>query len=83
MWDETAQAPYLWNAETATFISYDDPQSLEAKCDYIKRNRLGGLMYWEYNHDPGERLLDTVVGRLSSSNSAAVNPDRLAGNERR
>ena len=25
-WDDSAKAPYLWNATSNTFISYDDPQ---------------------------------------------------------
>ncbi|WP_266160826.1 glycoside hydrolase family 18 protein [Dyella silvatica] len=59
-WDDQAQAPYLWNAKTQTFISYDDPQSLRAKTAYIKANRLGGVMYWEHSLDQDEQLLDVL-----------------------
>ena len=41
-WDDKAQAPYLWNAEKKIFISYEDPESLRAKCRYIREQRPGG-----------------------------------------
>ncbi|KRG46872.1 hypothetical protein ARC20_04150 [Stenotrophomonas panacihumi] len=59
-WDAKAQAPWLWNATTHQFISYDDPQSLRAKIDYVKRKGLGGVMYWEYRQDRDEQLLDVL-----------------------
>ncbi|HEY0333529.1 MAG TPA: glycosyl hydrolase family 18 protein [Stenotrophomonas sp.] len=65
-WDASAQAPTLWNASTHQFISYDDPQSLRAKIDYVRAKGLGGVMYWEYRQDRDEALLDVLVeGRNS------------------
>jgi chitinase len=59
-WDAQAQAPYLWNASTRTFVSYEDPQSLRAKADFIKAKGLGGVMYWEQGLDRNEELLDVL-----------------------
>ena len=59
-WDDKAQAPYLWNPSERRFITYDDPQSLAIKADYIKRNGLGGIMYWEQRGDDNEQLLDVL-----------------------
>jgi len=59
-WDAAAKAPYLWNADTKHFISYDDPQSLAAKAAYVKSHDLGGIMYWEQSHDPQGELLDAI-----------------------
>jgi chitinase len=56
-WDASAQAPWLWNARTRRFISYDDPQSIAAKAAYVKAGNLGGIMYWEQSLDPGDELL--------------------------
>ena len=42
MWDSQAQAPYLWNKETRTFISYDDPESLRLKMRLYPRQGVGG-----------------------------------------
>ena len=30
-WDERAKAPFLWNAATRTFVTYDDPESIRAE----------------------------------------------------
>lgn len=59
-WDVDAQAPYLWNAATRSFISYDDPQSIAAKAAYVKAHHLGGIMYWEQGQDPHGELLDAI-----------------------
>jgi len=63
-WDATAQVPYLWNAQTRVFVSYDDPQSLKLKADFVKSNRLGGMMYWEQSQDPRGELLDVLSANL-------------------
>ena len=59
-WDARAKAPYLWNAATRTFVTYDDPRSIAAKAAYVRTQHLGGLMYWEQNLDPGGTLLDSI-----------------------
>ncbi len=63
-WDAQAEAPYLWNAHTRRFVSYDDPQSIAAKAAYIKAQHLGGLMYWEQANDPDGELLRAVWQNL-------------------
>ena len=62
-WDEEAQAPYLFDG--SSFITYDDEQSLQAKCAYLKENRLKGIMFWEYSCDQSGTLLDTMYRHLS------------------
>jgi chitinase len=64
-WDADAQAPWLWNAQTHSFISYDDPQSIAAKMAYIKAQHLGGIMYWEQTIDPSDELLDDMWNGLN------------------
>lgn len=59
-WDAAAQAPWLWNATTRHFITYDDPQSLAAKAAWVKSHHLGGIMYWEQGLDPSGELLDVL-----------------------
>jgi chitinase len=63
-WDEEAQAPYLWNASRRIFITYDDPESLQRKCSYIRQHGLGGAMFWEYNADLPGTLLDALYKGL-------------------
>jgi chitinase len=49
--DSTTQAPWLFNAATGTFWTYDDPTSLAFKTDYAVKNQLGGVMFWELSGD--------------------------------
>jgi chitinase len=60
-WDDVAKAPFLWNPETSTFVSYEDRESLRVKAQFIRKERLGGFMFWEYAHDPHEELLNALV----------------------
>lgn len=57
-WDDEAKAPYLYDG--SSFISYEDEQSLQHKCDYVKQNELGGVMFWEYSCDETHRLLEAI-----------------------
>ena len=59
-WDSTAQAPYLWNADSSIFVSYEDEQSIKAKCDYVNKNEMLGVMFWEYSEDVNGKLLDAI-----------------------
>ena len=63
-WDATANVPFLWNAQTNVFISYDDPQSLAIKARFVKAHGLGGMMYWEQSHDLDGQLLGVLAGAL-------------------
>jgi chitinase len=63
-WDERAKAPFLWNAETRLFITYDDPQSIRAKAEYVRQHRLGGMMFWELSQDRNDELLDAIATSL-------------------
>jgi len=58
--DEDAKAPYIYNAETHEFITYDDEWSVKEKCKYVKGNAMGGVMFWEYNSDVKGYLLDEI-----------------------
>ena len=59
-WDPQAQAPFLWNPKSRTFVSYEDPQSLRIKTAFIRDHRLGGAMYWEQSLDKEDELLDVL-----------------------
>src|SRR5690348_79262 len=59
-WDAQAQAAWLWNPKTRTFISYDDPEALATKAAFVKSRHLGGIMYWEQTLDPDDELPDAV-----------------------
>lgn len=60
-WSDISQVPWLYNAKTGTMISYDDPQSLQAKADYVKKQGLGGMMIWELASDDKSSTLLTAL----------------------
>lgn len=59
-WDDASKAPYLFNAEQKIFITYDDEESVKIKCEYIKKHKLGGAMFWEYFSDRKLYLLKVI-----------------------
>ncbi len=61
-WDETAQAPYMYNAADSLMISYDDTVSVALKTKYAIDKGLGGIMFWELGNDTKEdgSLLDAI-----------------------
>lgn len=59
-WDGAAQVPYVYNFYTSTLVTYDDEESMKAKCEYVKTNNLGGIMINGYNGDPKKFLLNTI-----------------------
>jgi chitinase len=63
-WDAVAQEPYLWNAQTRTFVTYDDPQSLAIKAEFVKTRHLGGMMYWEQSQDQDGELFAVLARGL-------------------
>ena len=59
-WDAAASVPYLYNADKQIFVSYEDGESLTAKCKYIETHHLKGVMFWDYGSDPSGVLLDAI-----------------------
>ncbi|MBS1761071.1 MAG: glycoside hydrolase family 18 protein [Bacteroidetes bacterium] len=59
-WDDGAKAPYLFNADKKIFITYDDEESVKAKCNYVRKHKLAGAMFWEYFSDKKLYLLKTI-----------------------
>ena len=57
-----SKVPWLYNG--STFISYEDPQSIGLKTDYIKSKGLGGAMIWELSQDPDKVLLNALYNGL-------------------
>lgn len=60
-WDDTAKVPWLYLPQTGMMISYDDPESLKYKVDYVKANNLGGIMAWELSADSRDHILLKAV----------------------
>ncbi len=59
-WDDKAEVPYLYSEEKRLFVSYEDAQSIAAKCEYVRAHGLGGVMFWSYFNDPSGELLAAI-----------------------
>jgi chitinase len=63
-WDRRAGAAWLYDG--STFWTYDDPPVMELKAQYVRKHKLGGLMFWELSGDtPDGELIDAIAGGLS------------------
>ena len=63
-YDDSAKASYLWNAKDSIFISWETPKEIKQKVTYIKKNNLGGAMFWEYSLDKDQELLNTLFQNI-------------------
>jgi chitinase len=50
-WDKKAHAPYRYNATEQLFATFDDERSVKAKTKYVRKKKLGGIMFWELVDD--------------------------------
>lgn len=66
-WDPAASVPYLFNAATGTFVSYEDEQSSAAKCRYVLSHHLAGVMFWSLADDSNGKLLHTIHQTLHAT----------------
>ena len=57
-----SKVPWLFNG--TIFISYEDPESIGYKSDYIKSKKLGGAMVWELSQDPEGELVSALYHGL-------------------
>ena len=72
-WDSNSSVPFLYNEASEIFVSYEDPESIAAKCSYVLNNRLGGVMFWEYQNDPSGQLLKAIDLSLHQQKDGAKN----------
>ncbi len=62
-WDKSSSAPYIWREKDSLFVTYENVRSLQIKSAYVKSNKLGGIMFWQFNGDNG-LLLDAIDDSL-------------------
>ncbi|MFN8250881.1 MAG: glycosyl hydrolase family 18 protein [Ferruginibacter sp.] len=62
-WDDSAQAPYAFNAERKILVTYDDSISVSRKTQYALQHKLGGIMFWQLADDAySNGLLQVITG---------------------
>jgi chitinase len=64
LWDDCAQVPLARKPDGTVIISYDDEQSVAAKCRYVLDKNAAGLIIWELTGDycQGQSVLLKMVG---------------------
>lgn len=65
LYDNSAKASYLWNAQDSIFISYETPKEIKLKSEFIKEKKLGGAMFWEYSLDNNQELLNQLFESMN------------------
>jgi chitinase len=64
-WDKKAKAPYAYNASQQLFATFDDRRSVKQKSKFIRRKKLGGIMFWELIQDLKQRgLVEEMYKKL-------------------
>lgn len=66
LYDDSAKASYLWNAQDNIFISYETPKEIALKSAFIKEKGLGGAMFWEYSLDNKQELLKKLYESIKN-----------------
>lgn len=62
----TSTAPWLYSPTDDIFFSYDDPEVLEDKSDYVKTEGLKGMFMWKLSDDTNNKdLAGTIYGKFT------------------
>lgn len=59
-WDDVTKSPWLYNAEKKVFLTYDDEQSAQIKCELAGKAGIGGVMVFDYCTTDGFGFFDKV-----------------------
>ena len=62
-WDDVAKCPYLVKSDGTKIITYDNPLSIQFKCEFAQDRNLGGVMVWALGYDdmePEESLTGAI-----------------------
>jgi chitinase len=63
-WDGHARTAWLFDG--TTFWTFDDPIAMKEKAKYVRKNGLGGLMFWELSGDtPDGELIGSIADGLA------------------
>ena len=60
-WDAVANCPYVETMQGVFYCGYDNPRSIAIKGDWVRKEGMRGLMYWEYDQDDANGTLRTAV----------------------
>ena len=64
-WDDVAKCPYLVKSDGTKIITYDNPLSIQYKCDFAQNRNLGGVMVWALGYDDMDSD-ESLTGAINS-----------------
>lgn len=65
-WDRKTKAPFQYNREKKLFATFDNERSVKEKAKFIRRKKMGGIMFWELEQDkPSGGLIDVMHHHLN------------------
>jgi chitinase len=60
-----SKAGAAWLFDGTTFWTFDDPKRMKDKAHFVRKNGLGGIMFWELSGDtPDGELITAIAGSL-------------------
>ena len=85
-WDPVGCVPHIWNAQTRTFLTFEDEQSIQERINVVKEKNLGGVLIWvmhgDYAYDEekqeytvGDTLTTMLYDQLTGMSAAQVTSD--------
>ena len=67
-WDDVAKAPYAYKPKQKIFATFDDQRSMGEKVRYLRKQKLGGIMFWQLPHDTANNgLLNSINQNLKNT----------------
>ena len=64
-WHDDAEVPWLFRSRgQREFVSYDDPDSVATKMQFVLDEGFGGAFCWELSQDPTDTLIDVMHDEL-------------------
>jgi chitinase len=60
-WDRDARAPFQYSSTQKLFATFDDERSVKKKALFVRKNKLGGMMFWELAQDKERHGLVAVI----------------------
>ncbi|QBQ40121.1 glycoside hydrolase family 18 protein [Sphingobacterium psychroaquaticum] len=60
-WDDVAKADYMVNKGGDFVLTFETPESIRLKCEYLLQRNMKGAMYWEYAGDTNDGILRKTV----------------------
>lgn len=66
-WDKKAKAAYWYNTKEKMFATGDNSTSIKEKTNYVLKNKLGGIMFWELNLDKTENGMVDIIDSIKKA----------------